>query len=125
MTREELKEMLREVLPDMYLDSVMSLIDEYTKPKKKTKTLEERKSYFMFKVGEHCDDYNEEFNEEFVGYWTEHNDNGKKMRFEMSKNQPFNIKRRLATWKKNQKNYGKSNTKKGIDNNSLDNWINS
>ena len=35
---------------------------------------------------------------EFLEYWTEHNDNGKKLRFEMSKNQPFNLSRRLGTW---------------------------
>jgi hypothetical protein len=41
---------------------------------------------------------------DFISYWTEHNENGKKMRLEMSKNQPFNIKRRLATWKRMSKN---------------------
>lgn len=44
---------------------------------------------------------------DFVSYWTEHNTDGKKMRFEMSKNQPFNIKRRMATWKRNAKNFEK------------------
>lgn len=38
---------------------------------------------------------------DFVDYWTEHNEKGKLMRFEMKKNKPFNMKRRLVTWKKN------------------------
>ena len=49
---------------------------------------------------------------EFVDYWTESNDNGKKMRFEYSKNQPFNIDRRLATWNKRQKEWGGQKEKK-------------
>ena len=36
---------------------------------------------------------------EFFDYWTEHNENGKKMRFEKEKT--FEISRRLARWKKN------------------------
>ena len=40
---------------------------------------------------------------EFYYYWSEHNENGKKMRFEMSKNQPFNLSRRLVTWKSRSK----------------------
>ncbi len=43
----------------------------------------------------------------FSSYWTEHNLNGKKMRFEYSKNQPFDISRRLSTWFKNQEKYKK------------------
>ena len=35
----------------------------------------------------------------FVGYWSEHGDNDKKMRFEKEKS--FGIGRRLGTWKKN------------------------
>jgi hypothetical protein len=40
----------------------------------------------------------------FTEYWTEHNDNGKKMRFEMEK--VFNKKRRMDTWERN--NFSKS-----------------
>jgi hypothetical protein len=53
---------------------------------------------------------------EFRDYWTEHNDNGKKMRFEYAKNQPFNVSRRLATWsKRNQEKQiqGKQTKKRG------------
>lgn len=41
----------------------------------------------------------------FYLYWTEKNTNGKKMRFEYSKNQPFNINRRLTTWSNRQKEF--------------------
>ena len=36
----------------------------------------------------------------FFSYWCEKSDKGKKMRFEMAKNQPFDMGRRLGTWKK-------------------------
>ena len=42
---------------------------------------------------------------EFYSYWTEKNDNGKKMRFEYAKNQPFNIERRLVTWSNRQSTF--------------------
>ncbi len=131
MKREELKEKIEQkfgeacgryvVLVDM--DAVMTLIDEYTKPKTKKKSLEERKEVFRVKCidveGESYDNYLRDFFE----YWTEHNEGGSKMRFEMSKNQPFNIKRRLATWKKNQKtfNNGKPNRKTSTE--GIANWI--
>lgn len=43
---------------------------------------------------------------EFIEYWTETSLNGKKMRFEGEKY--FNVKRRFSTWKKNSKNWDKS-----------------
>lgn len=43
---------------------------------------------------------------DFVSYWTETSLNGKKMRFEGQKY--FDIKRRFATWKKNAKNWDKT-----------------
>ena len=132
MTRQELKEKIeKEISPDFggliaatpSIDTIMNLIDEYTKPK--TKTLEERKDDFTWKCVEFIGEYPDELVCEFKDYWTEHNEGGKKMRFEMSKNQPFNIKRRLATWKKNQKNYGTTTTKKGISDTDLEQWVNS
>lgn len=50
---------------------------------------------------------NEDLNllKEFSDHWTEHNENGRKMRFEMEK--VFNIPKRMATWKKNNKKYSK------------------
>jgi hypothetical protein len=40
----------------------------------------------------------------FWGYWCEKSERGKKMRFEMAKNQPFDMGRRLGTWKGNNNN---------------------
>lgn len=44
-------------------------------------------------------EYGKETIREFYDYWIEHNAGGKKMRFEMEK--IFDLKRRLATWKRN------------------------
>ena len=52
---------------------------------------------------------------EFLSYWTEHNPDGKKMRFEMAKNQPFNIKRRMATWKKNAEKFAAKESTSQMD----------
>ena len=56
------------------------------------------------------DKYEVDLLKEFFYYWTEKSDNGKKMRFELSKNQPFNTSRRLGTWKKNQNKFGTPKT---------------
>lgn len=45
---------------------------------------------------------------EFFDYWTEHNENGKKMRFEKEKT--FEISRRLARWSKNNSRNNKPST---------------
>jgi len=64
--------------------------------------LEERKKLFEVKVwhavGETFNEYSKELLRDFCDYWTEHNEQGRKMRFEKEK--VFNIKRRLATWKR-------------------------
>lgn len=51
------------------------------------------------------DKYDVNLLKEFFYYWTEKGDNGKKMRFELSKNQPFNTARRLSNWKKNESKF--------------------
>lgn len=61
-----------------------------------SKTLQERQIEFGQKVKSYSDKYPQEMLKDFFHYWTEKNDNGKKMRFEMQK--VFDIKRRLATW---------------------------
>jgi hypothetical protein len=137
--REELKEKIEQkfgeacgryvVLVDM--DAVMRLIDEYTKPKTKKKSLEERQTNFRLKIMDmQGDDFPLTLCVDFYDYWTEHNEGGAKMRFEMSKNQPFNIKRRLATWKRNQKNYNNGNKPTATQNRNateddINNYINS
>lgn len=72
--------------------------------------IKERKEDFKKSILEFLDKYSRDMLKDFFGYWTEHNDKGKKMRYEYAKNQPFNISRRLATWNKKaneQKNKGK------------------
>ena len=73
--------------------------------KPKGKTLQERFEDFQAKLNYYVAEYGHDMVVEFVSYWTEHNEGGKKMRFEMAKNQPFNIKRRLGTFKKNWERY--------------------
>ena len=49
--------------------------------------------------------YGKDMLNEFYLYWTEHNDKGKKLRFQYAKNQPFYIQRRLVTWSNRQQNF--------------------
>ena len=91
--------------------SVIKLMEEYHlhKSKPKGKTLEERKTNFVNKVDSYSHLY---VLDEFVAYWTEHGDNDKKMRFEKEKS--FGIKRRLATWKKNSKQWNTETKKESV-----------
>lgn len=67
-------------------------------------TIEERERDFMYKVANvGKGDYPDEMLRKFFDYWTEKNENGKKMRFEKEK--VFDIKRRLATWASRDKEY--------------------
>lgn len=66
---------------------------------KDNKSIEDRKTEFKNSLYNFLDKYNKDMLNNFYQYWTEHNEGGKKMRFEYAKNQPFNITRRLATWK--------------------------
>ena len=74
------------------------------------KNLEVRKIEFKKRIwkeiGETFNVYTKEMLQEFTDYWCEVSYMGKKMRFE--KERTFGIKRRLATWKNNSKNWNKS-----------------
>lgn len=80
-------------------------------------TLEERIKAFeeavrMKAIGK----YNDEMVDEFLDYWTEYNEGGRKFRAETQK--IFNIGRRLATWSRNSKKFFKKPeplTKKEVD----------
>lgn len=81
---------------------ILYLLDQF-KPVK-TKSIDERKEEFAYKVGELCSQLrflNHSTNIQFVDYWTEHGENAKKMRFEKEK--VFDIKKRLERWNRNQK----------------------
>ena len=76
--------------------------------------LEERKKSFYQKVGTiYSDFYKKELLLEFCEYWTEHNEGGKKMRFEMQK--VFDLNRRVKTWYRNSIKFnGQSVTNEGL-----------
>lgn len=57
---------------------------------------------FKEKLKPYLDKYGRGMLNDFYMYWTEHNEHGKKMRYEMQKT--FDIPRRLATWKRNDEN---------------------
>lgn len=68
--------------------------------KEKEKDILQRKGRFEKSLIPFLSDYNKVLIREFADYWTEHTPKGKKMRHELSKNQPFNTKLRLVRWKK-------------------------
>lgn len=74
--------------------------------------IDERKNEFINKVAVFKEKYSRDLLIEFCHYWMEHNENGKKMKFE--KQDTFNIGMRLQTWKRNNDkfNKGKSNGQK-------------
>lgn len=65
------------------------------------KTVEERKKDFTEKLKPYLEKYGKDMLNDFYRYWTEMNDGGKKMRFEMEK--VFQVSGRLVTWEKNNK----------------------
>ena len=68
--------------------------------------LKTRKHAFGEKLIPYIEQYGKALIREFFDYWTEHNENGKKMRFEKEKT--FDISRRLARWSKNNSSNNKS-----------------
>ena len=68
--------------------------------------LKTRKHAFGEKLIPYIEQYGKALISEFFDYWTEHNENGKKMRFEKEKT--FDISRRLARWSKNNSSNNKS-----------------
>tara|TARA_R100000781_G_scaffold94684_1_gene59000 strand:+ start:6015 stop:6968 length:954 start_codon:yes stop_codon:yes gene_type:complete len=85
------------------------------KVKEKDKKIREQefKNKTLF-IGLEVNDISEKQVDNFIDYWTESNENGKKMRFEMQKT--FDIKRRLVKWKDNDKEWSiKKNPIKKIE----------
>lgn len=87
----------------------------------KPATIEQRASEFMDKVAKHLNGYSKEMLRDFYDYWTEKNDGGRKMRFEMQK--VFDINRRLKTWYNNEKKERNGHPKKQSNIDSLKNHI--
>ncbi len=72
----------------------------------KTKDLEYRKNEFKNNLEPFLEIYGKDLLNDFFRYWTEHNPDGKKMRFEMEK--VFDISKRLKTWSNNEKKFKKA-----------------
>jgi hypothetical protein len=85
----------------------------------KSATLEQRAADFMERVAAFVNDYDKSLLREFYDYWTEKNEGGRKMRFEMEK--VFDVGRRLKTWAKNDKQ--KNGTSKNDRSNFLNNEL--
>ena len=83
---------------------------EQEKEEVQVKVKEDKEAVFKKTLLNFQDKYEVDLLKEFFYYWTEKSDNGKKMRFELSKNQPFNTARRLSTWKKNENKFGTPKT---------------
>jgi len=82
---------------------------------KKKMTIEERKQVFWSRLVPYVQTgrYTKEMVTDFYLYWTEANERGKRMRFEMEK--IFELPRRLATWRKREeaRNYPSSSSGTG------------
>lgn len=70
------------------------------------KPITEREEDFYRELENFKEQYPEQMLKDFALYWTETNKSGSKMRFETEK--IFNLARRLARWKANQKNFSKN-----------------
>lgn len=62
------------------------------------KSLDERLRDFKLSLIPYMENYGQPMLKDFCEYWTEKNQNGKKMRFEMERT--FEVTRRLAKWKR-------------------------
>ena len=77
---------------------------------KTSKPLEERKQEFYDSLRQYVGKYDREMLRDFYDYWSESNDGGTKMRWEIAKTKggTFSIGGRLATWKRNEERYGRN-----------------
>lgn len=67
------------------------------------KTIEDRISDFMNSCSPFVNEYSKETVRAFFDYWSEKNKSGSKMKWELQ--QTFEISKRLATWKKKEKDF--------------------
>ena len=75
-----------------------------------SKPLEERKREFYDSLRPYVGKYDNAMLRDFYDYWSESNDGGTKMRWEIAKTRggTFSIGGRLATWKRNEERYGRN-----------------
>lgn len=72
--------------------------------------INKRKAEFKNSIQTNYPKYSIELLDNFYEYWTQHNPQGKKMKFEYTKFQPFHISYRLGTFLKNQNKWEKEKT---------------
>ena len=96
---------------------IVEAMEEYKSQKPKQEDILQRKSAFAMKMVSIQEkdslQYNKEEYNKFYLYWTEHNENGRKMRFEMER--VFVMKKRLNTWLTNSKKYATKKTGHNIE----------
>ena len=94
------------------LERVRVTLKAKAKDKDKVKDKEKREKEFIEKCKKvyKTNDVSDVMLVQFIDYWTESNEGGKKMKFEMQ--QTFDIKRRLNKWVKNDKDWAKKETPK-------------
>jgi hypothetical protein len=81
--------------------------------KEKEQDIEERRKNFYESIGStYSDKYPKEMLLAFCNYWTEYNEGGKRMKFEMQK--VFNTAMRLVTWNNNNKQFKNGKAANGI-----------
>ena len=91
----------------LYWNTFRKFVKNFKAEPVKKKPLQDRKDVFLKELHTFKEKFDSNMLNAFWKYWTEHNTNGKLMRFEYRKNQPFNMGRRLGTWKSNQKDKNK------------------
>ena len=81
--------------------------------------LSKREDAFKLSISPHVEKYGRDMCNDFYLYWTEPNTTKTKLRFEMQRT--WDVARRLATWAKNNKQYGKDTKRGTTDDELLDN----
>jgi len=87
--------------------------DKNIKNDKNERSIIDRENDFRLKAQSYQSEYSFQLIDSFCDYWTESNEDGKKMKFEMQKT--FDIGRRLKTWKRNDYGSNKKVKKQASD----------
>ena len=92
------------------LDNPLLSVKDKDKDKDKGKDIETRKLCFAKRVEKEVFDMHldPQMLKDFIEYWTEHNDGGSVLRYEQQS--IFNIRKRMSTWKKNDKKFNSNLT---------------
>ena len=83
----------------------------------KKKSLEVRRAEFLESLAPYRTKYGNDMVDAFAAYWSESNDGGLKMKWEITRDRggTFSLSGRLATWKKNEEKFGpKYGPKRGM-----------